>query len=119
MKSTLKFALATALLAAAGTSFAACEAPAQPSAIDGASSTMDDMVAKQGEVKAFQAANTEYLACLEGELNGAKAAAVEGDDAAKAKFATLTDAYNAGVAAEEAVAGGFNDAIKAYKAANK
>ena len=43
----------------------ACDVPVAPPTPDGGSATLEDMIAAQGEVKAFQAANAEYLECVD------------------------------------------------------
>ena len=106
------------LLAGAGLVNAACEAPEMPSSPDGSTATMDEMISGQQAVKAFQAANTDYLSCIEGDMAAKKAAALEGNDAAKADYEAAVNTYNRAVTNEETVAGAFNAAIRAYKAAN-
>ena len=54
-----------------------CDQPEAPTMPDGASSTMEDMLAGQKAVKAFQAANIDYLSCVEKAMNAAEAAAKE------------------------------------------
>jgi len=99
-----------------------CDQPEAPTMPDGASSTMEDMLAGQKAVKAFQAANIDYLSCVEKAMNAAEAAAKEaGDDdkaAAQQTYAELVETYNAAVSIEEEVAGQFNTEIREYKAAN-
>mgnify|MGYP006076878341 CR=1 FL=1 len=107
-----------ALLAGATLVNAACDTPAVPSAPDGSTATLDEMIAGQQAVKAFQAEAQEYRICLDEEMLISKAAAGEGDSEAKEDYKAQTDAYNASVSAEESVAGAFNSAIGAYKAAN-
>ena len=101
-----------------------CEAPANPELPDGASSNMEQMLAGQKAVKAFQAANLEYMACLEKDFNAAEAV-VNSEDAsddekpaAQETYQKGVDAYNAAVSKEEEVAGQFNTEIREYKAAN-
>ena len=96
----------------------ACDAPVAPPTPDGSSATLDDMVAAQGEVKAFQAANAEYLTCVDEKMLAEKAAIDEGDDGAQERYALAAADYNAAVSREEQVAADFNTAIRAYKAAN-
>ena len=83
---------------------------------------MEQMIAGQKAVKTFQAANIEYMGCLEKAFNEAAAAAKDatGDAqaAAQAQHDTAEAAYNNAVSKEEEVAGQFNSAIRAYKAAN-
>ena len=99
-----------------------CVMPEAPTMPDGASATMEQMIAGQTSVKAFQAANIEYMACVETGLNaaGAQLSAATGDDKQPAQEAynEIEAAYNGAVSAEEEVAGQFNAAIRAYKAAN-
>jgi hypothetical protein len=112
----------------AGTLFAAsavaedCTAPAAPSLPDGGSSTMEQMLEGQQAVKAFQAANLEYMTCLEERFTAAEQAAKEGSDdekaAAQEQYNEAMNAYNAAVTKEEEVAGQFNTEIREYKAAN-
>ncbi len=99
-----------------------CVMPEAPAVPDGASATMEQMIAGQTAVKAFQAANIDYMACVEPGLTaaGEQLPAATGDDKAAAQKAydEIEATYNAAVSAEEAVAGQFNAAIRAYKAAN-
>lgn len=116
---------ATALSLILGSSMASaadCVNPDAPGIPDGASSTMDQMIAGQKAVKSFQTSNIEYMACLGARIETAEARAVESEGAenkANQKLITDTsDAYNQAVSAEESVAGAFNSAIRDYKAAN-
>ena len=99
-----------------------CVMPEPPTMPDGASATMEKMIAGQTSVKAFQAANIEYMACVEKELNAASTqlSAATGDDkkSAQEAYSEIEAVYNEAVSAEEEVAGQFNTAIRAYKAAN-
>jgi len=99
-----------------------CDMPEAPAMPDGASSTMEDMLAGQKAVKAFQAANIDYMACVEMAMNAAETAAQEASEdnksAAKETYADLVETYNAAVSVEEEVAGQFNTEIREYKAAN-
>jgi hypothetical protein len=121
----MKLIKITALGLFLGSSFAIaddCVNPDAPTVPDGASSTMDQMIAGQKAVKAFQASNIEYMACLEPGITaaGEQMETASGDEKAAAKEAynEKEAAYNAAVSAEESVAGDFNVAIRAYKAAN-
>lgn len=116
---------ATALSLILGSSMASaadCVNPDAPDIPDGASSTMDQMIAGQKAVKSFQATNIEYMSCLEARINAAEAKTAETDGADKEAnqklFSESSDAYNQAVSAEESVAGAFNSAIRDYKAAN-
>ncbi|HEY9183384.1 MAG TPA: hypothetical protein VIQ99_09300, partial [Gammaproteobacteria bacterium] len=93
-------------------SAAACEAPAPVAIPDGKTSTMDQMLAGQAEVKAYQAAMTEFLACIDAET------AAQGETAPEEFKSLMIARHNAAVAEMEGVAAAFNDQIKAYRAAN-
>ncbi|MBE9538627.1 MAG: hypothetical protein IMF06_06055 [Proteobacteria bacterium] len=115
----------TALGLLLGSTYAAagdCVAPAAPTIPDGSSSTMEQMIAGQTAVKAFQAANIDYMACLEPAMTAAdkRLKKSSGDEkaAAEASYDETQATYNAAVSAEEEVAGQFNAAIRVYKAAN-
>ncbi len=100
-----------------------CTAPAAPELPDGASANMEQMLAGQKAVKAFQTANLEYMGCLEADFTAAEAivnsdASDEKKAAASSRHAQGVDAYNAAVSKEEEVAGQFNTEIREYKAAN-
>ena len=79
---------------------------------------MEDMLAGQKAVKAFQAENIDYMKCLEPAMTAAEAAVKAGEDGAADVYQASQEVYNAAVSAEEAVAGEFNTAIREYKAAN-
>jgi hypothetical protein len=117
--------IGTLLLAACASSLARadCSAPEQPTPPDGASATMEDMLAGQKAVKTFQEANIDYLECMEARIEAAKAAGRDAKtedarEAAADTYAAAVEAYNAAVSAEETVAGDFNTQVREYKAAN-
>lgn len=118
----VKLAAMGLLLGSTYVSAGDCVNPETPSIPDGASSTMEQMVAGQKAVKAFQTANLEYMACLEPTLTAANVKADTGSAkekaAAKEAYDEVETIYNAAVSAEEEVAGQFNAAIREYKAAN-
>jgi len=122
----MKLINATLLSLVLGSSLASagedCVNPDAPVVPDGASSSMEDMIAGQKSVKAFQVSNIEYMTCLEARFNAAelKIAETSGDEKAASQklFNDSLDAYNAAVSAEETVAAQFNTAIREYKAAN-
>ncbi len=122
----MKLINATALSLILGSSMASaadCVNPDAPSIPDGASSTMEQMIAGQKAVKSFQASNIEYMSCLEGRINEAEANFAKATDGAEKEAnqklsSDTADAYNQAVSAEESVAGAFNSAIREYKAAN-
>ena len=84
---------------------AACEYPADVALPDGATAT---------EVKKYIADMDAYMACLDAEQT---ALPVE-QQTPEAK-ALHVKRHNAAVDAEEAIAGRFNDQVKAFKAAGK
>ena len=96
-----------------------CVRPTPPPPIDGAASTMPQIVEAQEAVKAFIAASDRYQTCLVEEVTAKRAEA----KAARAKFdgAIAKDA-DARIAQnqkdKESTGKTFNDAVKAFKAAN-
>ena len=108
--------LSSGLVAAIATGYgfaaAACENPAAIAIPDGKSSTMEQMLAAQAQVKAYQAAMNVFLACLDSELEA------QGEQAPDDFKSLMVSRHNAAVAEMEGVAAAFNDQIKAYRAAN-
>jgi len=116
----IKFALIGLALASTVSLAEDCATPTPPTLPDGASATKEQMLAGQKSVKGYQAANTEYRACLDPQVSAAEVAAA-GDspsEEATAALKKLSDDYNASVSKEEEVALKFNEALKAYKAAH-
>ena len=95
-----------------------CELPTMPTVPDGSSATMEEMIEGQQGVKAFQAAAAEYRACQDDTMAELKASVQEGNPDAAPKYEAATTEYNQSVALEEQLAEQFNQAIRAYKAAN-
>jgi hypothetical protein len=118
----IKLYLSLALVLGSTTSMAECVTPDAPTLPDGASSTMQDMIAGQTAVKTFQTANIAYMGCLEKVFTEAEAAGKRGTDEEKAAATAVYDKaineYNSAVSKEEEVAGQFNIEIREYKAAN-
>ena len=105
--------LAAVIALGHGYAAAACENPsAVPAIPDGKTSTMEQMLAAQAQVKTYQAAMQVFLECLDGELKA------EGEEAPEEFKSLMVDRHNAAVAEMELVATAFNDQIKAYRAAN-
>ena len=119
MKS-IKLALIGLALGSATTVAAECMIPDVPEMPDGATSSHDDMIAGQGAVKAYQAANLEYMSCLDPKIATANEAAEakSATDEDKATAKALGEAYNTAVSMEEELADHFNAEIGEYKAAN-
>ena len=116
--------LLTVATVAPGAALAAdCAAPVKPSLPDGATSTMEEMLAGQKAVKAFQVSNTEYMQCLERDFNAAESNAESADAAtralAQAAYSQSVEAYNAAVSAEEEIAGAFNIELREFNAAKR
>ena len=114
--------LVAGMVFAAGAAAEDCTAPEAPTLPEGGSSTMEQMLEGQKAVKAFQAANLEYMGCLETKFTAAEKAAKSGSDEEKADaqkvYNESMNAYNAAVTKEEEVVGQFNTEIREYKAAN-
>ncbi len=91
---------------------AACENPSMITIPDGKSSTMDQLLAAQGQVKSYMAAMEQYLSCVDKEMEA------KGDDATAEYKSLMVNRHNAAVSEMESVAGAFNEQIQAYKAAN-
>ena len=71
MKS-LNILLATLMLGSATALAGDCNKPASPELPDGANASMEEMLAGQQAVKAFQTENLEYMDCLENRLKAKK-----------------------------------------------
>jgi hypothetical protein len=119
---SIKSILAAALILGSSATLAECVAPEAPSLPDGSSATMQDMIAGQKAVKAYQAENISYMSCVEEQIAAAEASSTTGTkeekaaaEAAKEKAEAI---YNSAVSVEEEVAGQFNTEIREYKAAN-
>ncbi|MCR9105338.1 MAG: hypothetical protein NXI15_08620 [Gammaproteobacteria bacterium] len=120
MHNLVKIAAMGLLLGATGTTAADCTAPDVPTMPSGSTASMEEMLSGQQAVKAFQAANLEYMGCLDPMIAAAKAKA-DSEEATKDDLKTLKsleEQYNAAVSEEEDLAGKFNAQIRAYKEAN-
>ena len=95
-----------------GLAAAACDSPPAVVMPDGKTSTRDQMLAAQAEVKAYQAAMTAFLACIDSELDA------EGEQAPEEFKSLMVARHNAAVSEMEGVAAAFNDQLKAFRAAN-
>lgn len=90
----------------------ACENPTVVPIPDGKTSTMDQLLAAQAQVKTYMAAMEQYLACIDNEMQA------KGDDATAEYKSLMVNRHNTAVSEMESVAGAFNEQIQAYKAAN-
>ena len=97
-----------------------CSAPEMPAMPDGATSTEAQMIEGMTAVKDFQAANSDYMQCIQQLLSAATEAAAGGEvsDEAKAALGALDAQYNQAVSNEEELAGQFNTELREYKAAS-
>jgi len=115
MKALLAIAFATATAAA----YAECPYPQAPTKIpDGATATLEEMVAGQKAVGEYQKAINEYTACIDKELD---AAIAKGGDKLKPEQKqdmqrVEAQKHNAAVDQLQAVADRFNEQVKVYKA---
>ena len=115
MKALLPIAFAAATAAA----YADCPYPQAPTKIpDGATATLEDMVAGQKAVGAYQKAINDYTACIDKELDDAIAKG--GDKLKPAQKADMqrveAQKHNAAVDQLQAIADRFNEQVKVYKA---
>ncbi len=120
MINTIKLALIGLALGSAASMAGECTAPSLPTLPDGATATMEQMLAGQKAVKEYQAANSEYRACLDPQVSAAEVAAA-GDspsEEAQATLKKLNDDYNSSVSKEEELAVKFNAALRDYKTAH-
>jgi hypothetical protein len=113
--------LALGLLMAAGAN-AECTYPKEPANTpDGATATQDQMVEGMKAVKEYNNQVTEYLSCLEQEMNARVEAA--GPDAPADQIEQIkaihTKRHNAAVEALEQQAARFNEQVKVFKARDK
>jgi len=114
-------ALASVLIVAAiagGPAYAACSYPRAPANIpDGATATLEQMVAAQKSVKAYNDEIKAYTDCL--KLEHEAAVTKEGDKLTKEQKAELekmqVQKNNAAVDEAESVTARFNEQVKAFK----
>ena len=115
MKVLLAIAFATATAAA----YADCPYPQAPTKLpDGATATLEQMVAGQKDVAAYQKAINDYTACIDKELDDN--IAKEGDKLKpkdKEQMQRMeAQKHNAAVDQLQSVADRFNEQVKVYKA---
>src|SRR6516162_1327121 len=115
----MKALLAMVLAATVAPVFADCPYPQAPSKIpDGATATLEEMVAGQKAVGAYQKAINDYTACIDKELEDSLA---KGGDKLKPEQKTdmqrvEAQKHNAAVDQLQAIADRFNEQVKVYKA---
>ena len=115
MKALLAIAFATATAAA----YADCPYPQAPTKLpDGATATLEEMVAGQKTVGAYQKAINDYTACIDKELDDqiAKGGDKLKPDDKKKMQQMEAQKHNAAVDQLQTVADRFNEQVKVYKA---
>ena len=109
---TLTSCVLAAIASGYGFAAAACEPPSPVPMPDGATASREQMLASQAQVRAYQAAMNELLACIASELES------EGEQAPDEFKSLMVSRHNAAVAEMEGVAAAFNDQLRAFRAAN-
>jgi hypothetical protein len=104
--------LLAAIASGYGLAAAACEAPSPVAMPDGSTATREQMLQAQAQVRAYQAAMTEFLACIDSDLES------EGEQAPEEFKSLMVSRHNAAVAEMEGVAAAFNDQLRAFRTAN-
>jgi len=117
MKALLAMAFVGALTAAPVS--ADCPYPAAPAKLpDGATATLEEMLAGKKEVDAYQKAINDYTACIDKELDDAIAKG--GDKLKPEQKADMqkieAQKHNAAIDQLQALADRFNEQIKVFKA---
>jgi len=117
MKALLAFAAAAAL--SAGAACADCPYPPAPEKPpDGASATLQEMIAGQKAVGEYNKAVNDYVTCIDKELEDALAKA--GDKIKPEQKADMqrveTQKHNAAIDQLQSVADRFNEQVKVFKA---
>jgi len=117
MKAILAMAFTAAL--AAGAAYADCTYPTAPAKLpDGASATLEEMVAGQKTVKEYDQAIKAYVDCIDKELEDKIASA--GDKLKPEQLADMrkveTQKHNAAIDQDQSIAERFNEQVKVFKA---
>jgi hypothetical protein len=115
------YSLAAAVALFSGPAYAACTYPKAPDSLpDGATATLEQMVAAQKAVKQFDQEITAYTSCI--KLEHDATLSKEGEkmtDEQKAEMSRVqVQKHNAAVEEDEALAARFNEQVKAFKAKN-
>ena len=117
MKALYAVALGAAL--AAGAAHADCPYPTPPDKLpDGASASLEEMLAAQKTVKAYQKAIDDYVACIDKALD--QAIANGGDKLKPEQKADMqkveAQKHNAAIDQEQSIADRFNEQVKVFRA---
>jgi len=112
------FALTATAALAAGAAYADCPYPAAPDKLpDGASATLQDMLAGQKAVADYNKAVNEYVTCIDKEVDDAITKA--GDKIKPEQKADMqrveTQKHNAAIDQLQKVADRFNEQVKVFK----
>lgn len=117
----MKMLLATAAVAllAAGTTHADCLYPAAPDKLpDGATATLDEMLAGQKTVNVYNKAVNDYVACIDKQLD--EDIAKQGDKLKPQQKTEMqkveAQKHNAAIDQLQSIADRFNEQVKVYKA---
>jgi hypothetical protein len=115
------FFLAATLALAAAPAYAACTYPKAPESLpDGATATLEQMVAAQKAVKLFDQEITAYTNCI--KLEHDETLSKDGEKLSEEQKAEMSrvqvQKHNAAVEEDEALAARFNEQVKAFKAKN-
>ena len=117
MKAVLVFA--TMAVLSAGATYADCPYPSPPDKLpDGATATMQDMLAGQKAVGDYNKAINDYVACIDQEVDAAIAKG--GDKIKPEQKADMqrveTQKHNAAIDQLQKLADRFNEQVKVFKA---
>ena len=117
--SAIVIAAATLILAGPALAGAPCTRPTAPAPVDGATATLEQVMAAKGEVSAFMTASDTFQSCVLDDATAQKAAA----KASKTKLdPAIAKAAEAQIEQNQAdkvrVGRAFNTAAKAYRAAH-
>ena len=117
MKALLAMALGAALLS--GAAYADCTYPPAPAKLpDGASASLEEMVAGQKSVKDYDKAIKDYVDCIDKEV--ADKISAGGDKLKPEQKADMqkveAQKHNAAIDQLQSVADRFNEQVKVYKA---
>jgi hypothetical protein len=88
--------------------YAACQRPSAVSVPDGATSTFEEMLAAQSDVRAYMAAMESYLACINEDLT------VGGDEASTEFKSAQSDMHSSAVTELEMVAAAFSRELQSF-----
>src|SRR5438067_12924777 len=121
MKALFAIALTAALTVAltAAPAYADCPYPAAPDKLpDGSSATLEEMVAGQKAVKAYDKAINDYVVCIDHELDAAIAKGGEQLKPQQKADMQKVEAqkHNAAIDQMQNIADRFNEQVKVFKA---